>query len=196
MHNLIEISPSQFDVILDLRYASDNNVCGHKMYAFPFCYLNNDAADGLKKAITLAKNAGFKIKIWDAFRPFEVQKYMFNKFPSNDPNGGFVSNPEGGAIPHCRGAAIDLTLCDLSGKELDMGTDFDEFTDLAFHRCDKISYEAQKNRLILAGIMSLAGFDFYSKEWWHYQLFDARKYEVVRLDDARRYITTLTMSLL
>ena len=189
MQNLVEITKDQFDVIFDLRYASDNNVCGHKMYAFPFCYLNKDAAEGLRKAIEIAKKINLKIKIWDAFRPFEVQKYMYDKFPSNDPNGGFVSNPENGVIPHCRGAAIDLTLCDLNGKELDMGTDFDEFSDLAFHASDKISLEAQKNRFILAGIMSLAGFDFYSKEWWHYQLFDARKYEVVRIGDVKKYIT-------
>ncbi len=179
MQNLIEITEKNFDVILDLRYASANNVCGHKLYAYPFCHLHESAIKPLERAIQSAKNLGLKLKIFDGFRPIEVQQYMFDKFPSEDPNGGFVSNPKNGAIPHCRGVAIDLTLTDLQGNELDMGTDFDEFTDLAFHNCEKISAEAQRNRLILLGLMTAAGFDFYSKEWWHYQLFKPREYPVI-----------------
>ncbi len=180
MQNLIEITEKKFDVILDLRYATSNNVCGQKLYASPFCYLHEAAIPHFEQAIKSAKNLGLKLKIFDGFRPLEVQQYMFNKFPSNDPKGGFVSNPTGGVIPHCRGVAIDLTLTDLDGNELDMGTDFDEFSELAFHNCDKISAAAQRNRLILLGLMSAAGFDFYSKEWWHYQLFKPREYEVVK----------------
>jgi D-alanyl-D-alanine dipeptidase len=180
MQNLIEITEKKFDVILDLRYATSNNVCGQKLYASPFCYLHEAAIPHFEQAIKSAKNLGLKLKIFDGFRPLEVQQYMFNKFPSNDPKGGFVSNPNGGVIPHCRGVAIDLTLTDLDGNELDMGTDFDEFSELAFHNCDKISAAAQRNRLILLGLMSAAGFDFYSKEWWHYQLFKPREYEVVK----------------
>lgn len=180
MQNLIEITEKKFDVILDLRYATSNNVCGCKLYASPFCYLHEAAIPHFEQAIKSAKNLGLKLKIFDGFRPLEVQQYMFNKFPSNDPKGGFISNPTGGVIPHCRGVAIDLTLTDLDGNELDMGTDFDEFSELAFHNCDKISAAAQRNRLILLGLMSAAGFDFYSKEWWHYQLFKPREYEVVK----------------
>ncbi len=180
MQNLVEITAEKFDVILDLRYASANNVCGHKLYSYPFCYLHEAAVPGFKLAIKSAKNLGLKLKIFDGFRPLEVQQYMFDKFPSEDPNGGFISNPKTGSTPHCRGVAIDLTLTDLAGNELDMGTDFDEFSELAFHNCEKISVEAQRNRLILLGLMSAAGFDFYSKEWWHYQLFKAREYPVVK----------------
>lgn len=180
MENLVEITEKEFGVILDLRYASANNVCGHKLYSYPFCYLHKDAAIGLKKAARLADNLGLKIKIFDSFRPIEVQKYMYDKFPSENSSGGFVSNPENGAIPHCRGIAIDLTLVDSAQKELDMGTDFDEFSDLAFHNCSTINLEAKRNRLILAGIMALSGFDFYSKEWWHYQLFNPREYPVIK----------------
>jgi len=188
MQNLVEITQSKNGVIIDLRYASKNNVCGHELYSYPFCYLHPDAEKALKKAVEIAKAINLKIKIWDCFRPLEVQKYMFNKFPSDGASGGFVSNPEGGVIPHCRGVAIDLTLCNLDGNELEMGTDFDEFSSLAFHGCREISIEAQKNRLTLAGIMALAGFDFYQNEWWHYQLFNARQYEVVSLVDAGKYV--------
>ncbi len=181
MQNLVQITAEEFDVILDLRYASKNNVCEHKLYAQPICFLHQDAANFLKKAVVSAKSLGLKIKIFDGFRPIEVQKYMFDKFSVND-DSGFISNPDGGAIPHCRGAAIDLTLTDAGGNELDMGTDFDEFSDLAFHNCQKISVVAQKNRLLLLGIMTISGFDFYSKEWWHYQLFEPRKYPIINSD--------------
>ena len=182
MQNLVKITAENFDVIFDLRYASDNNVCGHKLYAYPFCYMHEAAIAPLNRAIKSAKNLGLKLKIFDGFRPIEIQKYMFDKFPSEDPNGGFISNPDGGAIPHCHGVAIDLTLCDAQGNELDMGTDFDEFSDLAFHNCEKISAEAQRNRLILLGLMTAAGFDFYRNEWWHYQLFKPREYAIAKAD--------------
>jgi D-alanyl-D-alanine dipeptidase len=180
MKNLIEITEKKFDVKLDLRYATKNNVCNVKLYSYPFCYLHESAIEPLEKAIKAAKNLGLKIKIWDAFRPFEIQKFMFEKFAHNPKFEGFISNPEGGATPHCRGVAIDMTLLDKSGKELEMGTDFDDFSELAFHNCHKISTEAQRNRLILLGLMSVAGWDFYSKEWWHYQLFKPREYPIVQ----------------
>ncbi|MBM5783137.1 MAG: D-alanyl-D-alanine dipeptidase [Pelagibacterales bacterium] len=178
MQNLIEINTENFDVVLDLRYATENNVCQRRLYSYPFCYLHKEAAEALQKAIEAASNIGLKIKIFDSFRPIEVQQYMFDQFP-----GGFVSNPKNGRIPHCRGVAVDLTLVDESGAELDMGTDFDEFSDLAHHNCSKVSVEAQRNRLILLGLMKLAGFDHLSFEWWHYQLPNPTSYEVVAAKD-------------
>src|SRR3989338_4576909 len=175
MQNLVEITKQDFGVIIDLRYATANNVCGVKLYRKPVCYLHQDAAKNLKTAIATAKNLGLKIKIFDGFRPIEVQQFMFNKFPCD-----FVSDPKTGAIPHCRGVAVDLTLCDENENELEMGSDFDEFSDLAFHNCQKISLEANRNRLLLLGLMTAAGFDFYSKEWWHYQLFRPREYSIVQ----------------
>jgi len=180
MENLVEITKEKFDVIFDLRYASANNVCGIKLYEFPFAYLHQDAADKLSKAIEIAKTLSLKLKIFDTYRPLEVQKFMFEKFEAQNGKEGFVSNPNGGVTPHCRGVAIDLTLTDTLGKELDMGTDFDEFSELAFHNSTKISFDARRNRLILLGIMTLAGFDFYSQEWWHYQLFNPREYQIMQ----------------
>ena len=104
---------------------------------------------------------------------------MFNKFLGDEAKDGFVSNPANGAIPHCRGVAIDLTLVDKNNKELEMGSDFDEFSELAFHDFAEISDEAKANRKKLLQIMTDAGFDFYSKEWWHYQLFKPREYAVI-----------------
>lgn len=179
MNKLIEITEKKFDLLLDLRYATTNNVCGMQLYTKPICYLHEAMIEPLQEVIASAKTLGLKLKVFDGFRPIEVQRYMFNKFPSSDPNGGFISNPDNGAVPHCRGVAIDLTLVDNKGNQLDMGTDFDEFSELAFHNCHKVSLEAQRNRLTLLDLMSVAGFDFYSKEWWHYQLFKPREFPIL-----------------
>ncbi|MCE3255558.1 MAG: ddpX [Rickettsiaceae bacterium] len=177
MQDLIPINKENgFDVELDIRYATNNNVTGEKIYDQPHSSLHKDAAQALVKAIKLAKIQGLRFKIFDAFRPITSQEFLFEKFP----DGGFVSNPKTGAVPHCRGVAVDLTLIDESGKELDMGTDFDNFTDLAAHGSTEISALAQKNRYILFGIMMTAGWDFYSKEWWHYQLPNCRDYPIIR----------------
>jgi D-alanyl-D-alanine dipeptidase len=73
-----------------------------------------------------------------------------------------------------------LTLIDAkSGEALDMGTEFDAFTPLSYHGDTQVSETAQRNRFLLLGLMSAAGWDFYSREWWHYQLFDARRYPVL-----------------
>lgn len=176
MQNLIQINKENgFDLELELRYATTNNVTGKKIYDQPYSLLHTEAAAALKKAIELAKIQGLRFKLFDTFRPIAAQQFLFDKFP----NGGFVSNPQTGSIPHCRGVAVDLTLIDENGKELDMGTDFDNFTDLAKHGSTAISKEAQKNRYILFGIMMSAGWDFYRQEWWHYQLFNPRNYPVI-----------------
>jgi D-alanyl-D-alanine dipeptidase len=85
----------------------------------------------------------------------------------------FLADPRRGS-PHSRGAAVDLTLIDGDGVALPMGTEFDAFAPLSHHANREIPVDAQRNRLTLLGIMSAAGWDFYSREWWHYQLFDAR----------------------
>lgn len=180
---LIEVNQSNLDAVFDLRYATTNNVCKVELYNKPLCFLHEEAFEKLQNASKAAKNLGLRLKIWDAYRPFPVQKFMFNAFAHDEKYAGFVSDPETGSTPHCRGAAIDLTLLDASGQELEMGTYFDDFSDLAHHNCQKISAEAQRNRILLVGLMTVCGWDNYSQEWWHYQLFNARNYPIVEHDE-------------
>ncbi len=174
--NLVEISPEGFNVEIDIKYGSADNFTGKPVYKTQKCYLHKEAAEKFQKSIEIAKELGYRFKVFDAFRPTEAQQILWNHTP--DPN--FLAPPEKGSA-HSRGVAIDLTLIDKNGKELDMGTEFDAFTPLSYHGVTKeISLEAQKNRLILLGIMSASGWDFYKNEWWHYQLFDARaKYPLI-----------------
>ena len=93
-----------------------------------------------------------------------------------DPN--FIAPPDKGS-PHSRGVAVDLTLVNSNNIELEMGTEFDEFSRLSYHGCLDITKEAYKNRLMLLGIMTDAGWDFFRNEWWHYQLHNSKNFPIV-----------------
>lgn len=171
---LIPIGKPEFDVEISLAYATAENVTGKQIYRHADCYLHPEAAACLQRAIALAKPLGLRFKIFDAYRPVEGQWALWNAFP--DPE--FVADPRQGGI-HTRGIAVDLTLIDAQGRELDMGTEFDSFAAQAHHARTDIGLEAQRNRFLLLGLMSAAGWDFYQNEWWHYQLFKSRDYPVV-----------------
>lgn len=172
---LIPISAPDFDVDIDLRYATDQNVIGHRLYRRGACLLNPDATTALTRAIDLARPLGLRLRIYDAFRPIEAQLALRRRFPDSP----YVSDPRTGSAPHCRGAAVDLTLIDQSGTALDMGTPFDDFTELSHHGAVTIPVGAQKNRAILLGLMTAAGWDFYRREWWHFQLFEPRRFPLL-----------------
>ncbi len=172
---LIEIKKNTFNVTLDLKYASEDNILGKKVFQENRCFLLEDAAEKLLDAISIAKDIGYKFKIFDAYRPSYVQEALWNF----DPNPNFLSDPKKGS-PHTRGIAIDLTLIDFHGNELDMGTKFDDFTKNAYHLSEEVNKKVKINRRLLLSIMTLAGFDFYHKEWWHYQLFNASNYPLIK----------------
>lgn len=172
--SLVEIKPPAFPVLLDLRYATADNLTGAPIYRRAACFLNAEAADLLGKAVTLAAQLDLRLKIFDAFRPTEAAWALWNHTP--DPT--FLADPRKGS-PHSRGAAVDVTLVDAEGEDLDMGTEFDAFTPLAFHGVLEITPEQQANRALLLGLMTAAGWDFYRNEWWHYQLFQPRRYPLL-----------------
>ncbi|NCP62776.1 MAG: D-alanyl-D-alanine dipeptidase [Alphaproteobacteria bacterium] len=173
---LIQLHPIQNKLILDLAYATSQNFTGNPVYARSLCYLHKDAHEKLLKALEIANAQGYALKIFDAFRPQEAQEKLW-AFCS-DPT--YICPPEKGS-PHSRGVAVDLTLVDQeTGQDLDMGTPFDDFTVFSHHGNTDINQEAQRNRCLLTGIMTLAGWDFFKTEWWHYQLFQAReKYDLL-----------------
>ena len=172
---LIPIVPPQFDVDIDLRYATDDNVAGQRLYRRTACLLNGDAAAALSRAAALARPLGLRLLIYDAFRPVEAQMALVRRFPDSL----YVSDPRRGSAPHCRGAAVDLTLTTHGGTPLPMGTAFDDFTEAAHHGALDIPTDAQRNRALLLGLMTASGWDFYRREWWHYQLFNPRQYPLL-----------------
>lgn len=171
---LVEISPSTHDVVLLLAYATPDNFTSKPIYARSAAYLHPEAAARLAVAVRLAQALGLRLKLFDAFRPSEAQWVMWRHTP--DPE--FLADPRRGSA-HSRGVAVDLTLVDGEGQELEMGTAFDAFTPASHHASALVSAEAQRNRALLLGTMTAAGWDFYRNEWWHYQLFDARSYPLL-----------------
>lgn len=179
--DLVAIAPPAFDVDVTLAYATVANLTGRPVYRNAECWLHREAAEKLALAIDLARPLGYRLRIFDALRPVEAQWALWNACP--DPE--FIADPRRGS-PHSRGVAVDLTLLDESGNELNMGTAFDAFTPRSHHARTDIPAAAQRNRHLLMGLMTSAGWDFYRNEWWHYQLFDARQYPLVSDADLPR----------
>lgn len=172
--DIVPIAPPEFDVDVALAYATPANITGQPVYRNARCWLRRTAAQHLRHAIELAAPLGLRLRIFDALRPSEAQWALWNARP--DPE--FLADPRRGS-PHSRGVAVDLTLLDREGRELDMGTPFDAFTPRSHHADTTVSVDAQRNRLLLLGLMTAAGWDFYRNEWWHYQLFDPRRFPLV-----------------
>jgi D-alanyl-D-alanine dipeptidase len=172
--DIVEITTGSHGVDIALAYATAQNFTGKPVYSRAICYLHRDAADALARAVALARPLGLRLRLYDALRPSEAQWVLWNHTP--DPE--FLADPRRGS-PHSRGAAVDMTLLSVDGEPLDMGTGFDAFTPLSHHGVTAIPPAAQRNRLMLLGLMTAAGWDFYRNEWWHYQLFDARRYPLI-----------------
>jgi|GEM_PF-105098 len=172
--NLVEITEAGFGVDLEIAYATADNFTGAPVYNAPRCLLHKAAARLLRRAIEIAAAQGLTLRIFDAYRPPEAQW----AFWAHTPNGDFLSPPWLGS-PHSRGVAVDLTLVAGDGRELEMGTSFDAFTELSHHGNTEVSPNAQRNRHLLLGIMTSAGWDFYLEEWWHYQLFQPRRHPLI-----------------
>lgn len=171
---LVPISEDRHRVIIRLAYGTAENFTGRPIYRRPACHLRPEAEALLVRAVELAGALGLRLKIFDAFRPSEAQWALWNHTPDPD----FLADPRRGS-PHSRGVAVDLTLMDSAGEELDMGTPFDAFEPRSHHGRTDLPEAVQRNRLLLMGLMTTAGWDFYRREWWHYQMFDSRRFPVI-----------------
>ena len=181
---LVKVCEIELDIVLDIKYATNDNFTNKKVYNRSEYFLHPVAYEHLTLTIDIAMKIGYKLKIFDGFRPKESQQKLWDFLPSED----FLASPEKGS-PHSRGAAIDLTLIDKNNIELDMGTEFDEFSKLSFHGSKSISAEAFKNRSILLGLMTASGWDFFRNEWRHYQLFHSKKYPLLSDKDIKDPLT-------
>ena len=166
---LREIKHPAIDI--DLRYARPDNFTGKTIYDHAVAYLHVDAFAALVRAAELAAAQGLRLLVLDAYRPSAAQWRLWAALP--DPR--FVADPRTGSM-HTRGVAVDLTLCDALGEPLDMGTAFDEMTEQSFHGATDIAVDAQRNRCLLLGLMTLAGWAHHPYEWWHYNLPDPTRY--------------------
>lgn len=161
------------DFKYDMKYATTDNFLKSKVYDCAECYLRYKTVKKLIKANKDFQKLGLSIKIFDCYRPLDVQKKMWEIVP----NANYVANPKTGSI-HNRGGALDLTLVDLTGNELDMGTNFDFFGIEASHNYKNLSEEILQNRILLKKIMTQNGFKSFDSEWWHYNLKNSTKFNL------------------
>ncbi len=174
------------DVILDIRYAGTHNFVGDPIdgYEAPFAILTNEAAEALKEAADEFRAMGYRVMIFDAYRPQRAVRHFVRWSQDRDDtrmqaefypefrkksllvDQGYIARNSA----HCRGSAIDMTITDLDGNPLDMGTGFDYFGKLAWYGAKGVTAEQAANRDLLRSVMKRHGFKPFDHEWWHFRL--------------------------
>ena len=162
------------DIYVELRYATENNFTGVKIYDFTEAYLRYGTVKKLAQVQKELKLQGYSLKIWDAYRPFEAQQKLWEVYP--DPN--YVANPANGMKKHNIGGTVDITMVAADGSVISMPTEFDDFSLKADRNYSDIdNEEAVNNVMILQNAMENNGFTGYQGEWWDYS--DTVEYEAV-----------------
>jgi D-alanyl-D-alanine dipeptidase len=173
------------DVILDIRYYGEDNFVGERIdsYEAPEAILAREAAGALKKAADDLGKLGYRIKIFDAYRPASAVAHFVRwatdtgdvrmkdaYYPDVDKRDlfkmGFIATKSG----HSRGSTVDLTIVDETGAEVDMGSPFDFFGQISAPDSALVTPEQRKNRDILRNAMLSNGYKPLSTEWWHFTL--------------------------
>lgn len=172
-------------IAVDLRYATPNNFVGRDLYSpFDCAWLHRDAAAALEQVVAWLKQRrpGYTALVLDALRPQRVQQQLWDALDGTGLQM-YLANPARGSI-HSYGMALDITLLDEQGRELDMGTGFDDMTNLShpaleegFLLSGELSEAQVANRRLLREAMLEAGFFGINTEWWH---FDCGDRELVR----------------
>lgn len=168
--SFVNIKDYSSDFVYDMKYATNDNFLKIQVYQCAECYLRLKTVKELLKANERFMSKGYRIKLFDCYRPLDVQKKMWSIVSNPD----YVADPKKGSI-HNRGGAVDLTLVDNNGKELDMGTPFDFFGIESSHEFENLSEEVKNNRKLLRNGMIRFGFRIFDSEWWHYNLKNAKK---------------------
>ena len=176
MKGMVEVRDIDPDIEVALAYASEDNFTGEQLYPVEVCLLRKKTAKKLASANEQFKKDGYRLKIWDAYRPLRVQEKLWQHF--QDPV--YVADPQTGSN-HNRGAAVDVTLVDDTGEKLEMPTGFDVFTREASRGYPGMSAEARKNMEYLTAVMVENGFTPIESEWWHFNDEDVGKYDLLDL---------------
>ena len=184
----VSIGEAIRDVILEIRYYSTFNFIGDRIdgYQAPVALLTREAAAALKAASDEMNLQGYRLKIYDAYRPQQAVDHFMRWakdtqdtrmkeyfYPDLDKEslipGGYIAAHSG----HSRGSTVDLTLFDMrTQRELDMGGPFDFFGELSHPDYCGITPEQYQNRMLLQKAMVRHGFRPLSSEWWHFTLED------------------------
>ncbi len=162
-------------IVFDVKYATEDNFTGKVLYPTGNVYIRKIVGDSLSAANKyFQKKYKLRLKIFDAYRPLSVQKIMWEIMPNED----YVANPKKGSR-HNRGAAVDVTLIDENGKELDMGTPYDDFSEKANAYYENFPSAVLINRSILQETLIKFGFIPLKSEWWHFDFNGWEKFSIL-----------------
>ena len=170
IQGLVRIKDLDDSIIIDLKYATADNFTGQVIYPAAVGVIKRETGKRLVEAHKIFREKGLTIKVWDAYRPFSYQQRLWEAFP--DPR--YVIKPEstppasGFRARHNNGMSVDITLVDETGRELEMPTGFDDFTESASPEAEGMSPEARANVDLLISVMRSAGFEVAPTEWWHF----------------------------
>ena len=173
-------------IVQEIRYYSTYNFIGERIdgYEEPCALLSIEAARALKSAASELIVQGYRLKVFDAYRPARAVKHFVlwgiedqdirmkpYFYPTLDKQSLFAEGYIAKQSSHSRGSAVDLTLLDMkTGKELDMGSPFDLFSEISHPDCRLVTDEQYDNRMLLQRVMIRNGFQPIDCEWWHFSL--------------------------
>lgn len=182
-YNLIDLSTLDTNLTISLKYATTDNFAGEEFYPkIAKAYLLENTAKKLANANEQLYKLGYRIKVFDAYRPNRYQYLLRSAAEKINPaTKGYIANPVTGSN-HNRGASVDITLTDLEGHELAMPTGFDFFGPEASIYYDGCTEEEKANRELLGKIMQDNGFRRISSEWWHFDDIDYKNYPILDVD--------------
>ena len=174
--DLVDLAGLDATLQFDIRYATDNNFLGAKVYDRGVAKMQRPAAAALLRAHQELSKLGLGVKVFDAYRPWAVTKVFWDATPAHLKH--FVANPSSGSR-HNRGCAVDLTLYELAtGKEVEMPSGYDEFTERAYPDYPGGTSEQRHYREVLRRAMEAQGFAVYEHEWWHFDYAEWRSYPI------------------
>jgi D-alanyl-D-alanine dipeptidase len=160
----VDVASLDPTIAIDIRYATTNNFMEAKIYDCPACFLREEVAKAILAAHKDLQTQGFGgLKMFDCYRPAPYQQRLWDK----KPDARFVTNPKKGSM-HSKGGAVDLTIIDTQGNELDMGTPYDYFGEKGYSTYTNLPPEVLKNRRTLTAALKKVGFKDIRTEWWHY----------------------------
>lgn len=157
---------SQYDVKVSMKLSTSETTIGQPFYTRNLCMLQYDTLQLLIKAINKFKKDGYTVVIYDAYRPTSVQQRWFDVVKVHK----WVANPSiGMGGVHDRGTAIDMSLIDKDGNELEMPTAMHTFTNDSARNSENMTETARENMNYMMRVMVSCGFTYINSEWWHFQ---------------------------
>ncbi len=178
---LIEVTSEKVPgLVLEIRYATEQNITGKKIYVDRRAWLREETIRKLAQVARELEEKGYRLVLWDGWRPASAQKALW----AAKPDGRFLTPPNR-ISRHTRGTSVDVSLADQNGKIVEMPSDHDEFTDRADEDFSDVPKEVAQRARLLRKAMFRAGFSGVPDEWWHYDLRDWASYEPIEVRGLR-----------